>query len=438
MNSRIEAVTPERIRRLFPEEGLFADKDWLLSPEAFALTSAEVDEFEKLGYRLHLFLRACNQLYALSAQGRREPWVAEYLDRGKPASLVEGARAKALRPQLPRVIRPDVILTGEGYSIAELDNVPGGIGLTGWLNRTYAELTPHEIVGGSEGMIDGFRSIFPQGDILVSEEASTYRPEMEWLAAQINAQSPGALEVQDAENYVPHGRAVYRFFELFDLPNLPAAGELLRLSAAGELEVTPPMKPQLEEKMWAALFWMRPLREFWRRELHERHWMALQHHFPVSWIVDPTPLPQHAVIPGLEIQNWEELAGFSQKERELILKISGFSERAWGSRGVVLAQDMPHADWKTALEEALGEFESHPRILQRFHKGRVVRHPYFDRDTGEVRVMQGRVRLCPYYFVVQGKTRLGGILATICPADKKLLHGMRDAILVPCRVAEPN
>ena len=46
-------------------------------------------------------------------------------------------------------------------------------------------------------------------------------------------------------------------------------------------------------------------------------------------------------------------------------------------------------------------------------------------------MMRGRVRLCPYYFVTGGDTKLGGILATIVPADKKLIHGMRDSILVP-------
>ena len=45
--------------------------------------------------------------------------------------------------------------------------------------------------------------------------------------------------------------------------------------------------------------------------------------------------------------------------------------------------------------------------------------------------MRGRVRLCPYYFVTDNRTRFGGALATIAPADKKLLHGMRDAILAP-------
>ena len=48
--------------------------------------------------------------------------------------------------------------------------------------------------------------------------------------------------------------------------------------------------------------------------------------------------------------------------------------------------------------------------------------------------MRGRVRLSPYYFVEGRKAKLSGALATIVPADKKLLHGMRDAILAPTGV----
>ena len=39
-------------------------------------------------------------------------------------------------------------------------------------------------------MLEGFASILPGGDIVVSEEASTYRPEMEWLAARLNESRP--------------------------------------------------------------------------------------------------------------------------------------------------------------------------------------------------------------------------------------------------------
>jgi hypothetical protein len=51
--------------------------------------------------------------------------------------------------------------------------------------------------------------------------------------------------------------------------------------------------------------------------------------------------------------------------------------------------------------------------------------------------MKGRIRLSPYYFVEPGKVQLRGALATIVPADKKLLHGMRDAIMVPSARNQP-
>jgi hypothetical protein len=63
-----------------------------------------------------------------------------------------------------------------------------------------------------------------------------------------------------------------------------------------------------------------------------------------------------------------------------------------------------------------------------------VEQRYWDADTAELKTMRGRVRLCPYFFVEAGKVSWRGALATIVPADKKLLHGMRDAILAPTAV----
>ncbi|HXM73866.1 MAG TPA: hypothetical protein VN904_01220, partial [Chthoniobacterales bacterium] len=275
-----------------------------------------------------------------------------------------------------------------------------------------------------------------------------------------------------AENYEPQdGRAVYRFFELFDLPNIPGIDKTLRANAEGRITVTPPIKPYLEEKMWFALFWMQPLREFWRRELGEKYFVKLQEVIPYSWLLDPTPLPQHAVIPRLEIHDWREAAKFSQKDRDLLLKVSGFSPLGWGSRGISLGSDLAHAEWEKRIENALATFEKSPTILQRFHKGKLSEHRYWENVGGSagpqsasaartdvnknaasppnfgieqgtarstLKTMKGRVRLCPYYFVESDRVKLRGALATIAPADKKFVHGMRDAILAPSRVEAPG
>src|ERR1044072_3708109 len=193
------------IRKSFPKEGLFAEKDWRLSPDAFPIGDKFLKELEQLGHRLFVFQRACNQLYQLSVKGKQPEWVARYLDAGQPKQLIEFSRRKEIRDDLPRVIRPDLILTDDGYIIAEIDSVPGGIGLTGWLEQTYSKFES-EIVGGADGMFDGFQSVLPNGgDIVISEEAATYRPEMEWMAARLKERSLD-LRVVAAENYEQRDR----------------------------------------------------------------------------------------------------------------------------------------------------------------------------------------------------------------------------------------
>jgi len=430
------AVALERIQRIqerFPKQGLFAQKEWLISPQPFLIGAEFADELERLGHWLLKFVRKSNLLYYLSVNGKQPRWIAHYLDLGKPDQLIE--ISQKYRYEIPQVIRPDIILTDDGYAISELDSVPGGIGLTGWLNQTYRELG-FDVIGGGDGMIEGFRSILPRGVVAISSESETYRPEMQWLCEELASRYGPNWRVVQAEDWdFRTSEPVYRFFEMFDVENLPSRQLLLAATASDRFRITPPLKPHLEEKSWFALFWAKPLQRFWRRELRANHWSRLQSLLPRTWVIDPAPVPHYAVIPGLEIQNWRELKKFSQREREYVLKVSGFSELAWGSRGVFAGQDLPQKEWADRIEEAIASFSRSPFILQKFFKGRLVKQPFFNPATESIETLTGRVRLCPYYFVISEKeVRLGGVLATIVPADKKIVHGMRDGIMVPAAV----
>ena len=190
--------------------------------------------------------------------------------------------------------------------------------------------------------------------------------------------------------------------------------------------------------MLFALLWNRNLQDFWRQELGESFFNRLLRLAPYTWIIDPAPLPPHAAIPELNLTDWRQLTALSQKERELILKVSGFSAHAWGARGVYLGSDLSHAEWAAAVEDALANFGQSPRVLQRYHRPGLVEAQWFDFADNRLMPMKGRVRLCPYYFVAgdgdAARAELGGVLATICPADKKIIHGMTDAIFAPCSV----
>ena len=428
------------VRARMPEAGLFSGQNWRISPQPFSLGPELVEELQGLGRLLLQFNRSVNLLYRQSLAGKQPRWVADWLHLGKPASLLETQRAAAFKNDLPRVIRPDIILTETGPCITELDSVPGGIGVTAWLNQTYSAMQNGQasVIGDADGMMKGFAGIFDDAaavHIVVSEEAQTYRPEMEWLAGQLGQR----FHVRDARfTGFKEGDAVYRFFELFDLPNVPNAQAILDLALAKRIQLISPPKPIFEEKMLFALLWNRNLRNFWRQELGERFLEQLQKLSPYTWMVDPSPLPPQGAIPELGLTDWQQLKGLSQRERELILKVSGFSDKAWGARGVFLGSDLSTADWSTAVDLAIHSFPTSPHVLQRFLKPVLAKAQWFDFEKEQLTDMPSRVRLCPYYFV-QGRgdaarANLCGVLATICPSDKKIIHGMSTAILAPCSV----
>lgn len=429
------------VRDALPQEGLFADRTWRISPCPFPIEPRLLKELDFLGRVLLKFYQATNLLYRRSVDGKSPAWVAQWLDQGKPDSLISAQRNPALKNDIPRVIRPDILLTEDGFSITELDSVPGGIGLTGALGQVYDSITENaQIIGGANGMVEGFESIFgdaPEAHIIVSEESGTYRPEMEWLASEIDDER---FHVHDSEfSDFREGDAVYRFFELFDLDNVDCSEALINAALRKDVQLTPPPKPILEEKMLLALLWNGNLHDYWRRELGDAFFKRMQEHVPQSWLVDPTPLPPHGAIPGLDLTDWNQLKNLSQKQRNLILKVSGFSEQAWGARGVHYGSDLSLSEWSEAVDHALQDFPTSPYVLQRYHKPKSVSAQWFDFESDTLRDMQGRVRLCPYYFVTgewdRARTQLGGILATVCPADKKIIHGMTDAILAPCAMA---
>jgi hypothetical protein len=436
---------------------------WRLSPEPFWLSPATFAAIETLGPVLLKFYRALAGLYARSARGTAPAFIAEYLDVGKPESIVKLGRQNRFKSDVPGVIRPDLILTGDGYIASELDSVPGGMGFVGAMATAYCQLG-YDTVGGTNGMAEGLAAMLartagkddPAVGVVVSQESDDYRAEMTWLADAMRARglariyvcrpeqivfTEEALFVRTADGAEIKLDVLYRNFEMFDLPNVPKQDLMLYAARHNRVKMTPPPKAHLEEKLTFALLHHPALEKLWRAELGDAY-DRLRTIFPQTWVLDPRPLPPQAAIVGLSagdvpLQAWSQLVALGKSERDFVVKPSGFSELAWGSRGVKVANDLTKDEWQMTLDDGLTSYPKTPYILQRFHKGKRVRVPYFDRKSDDIATMDGRVRLCPYYFVTgEADVKLGGILATIAPADKRLIHGMADAVMSPCAVRE--
>jgi hypothetical protein len=394
----------------------------------------------------------------MSVRGSAPNFIHEYLDAGKPEHIIRLQRQNRFKNDVPGIIRPDIILTDDGMIASELDSIPGGMGFVGAMGSVYCELG-FDQVGEFDGMVRGFARMAqslcgkdqPTVAIVVSPESEDYRAEMAWLAEALQKSGLAqAVTLHPEEVFfteealvvdTPDGRrkvdVLFRNFELFDLLNVPKQELMLYAARHKRVFMTPPPKAFLEEKLIFALLHNTSLRELWRSELGDETFKRLHKLMPQTWVIDPHPLPPQAVIAGLEvdgrqIRSWNELFVLSKSERQFVVKPSGFSELAWGSRGVYVANDLTRDEWMAIIEGGLATFDKTPHILQRYHKARRVRSDYLDVPSNTVRTLDGRVRLCPYYFVAGDEALLSGVLATVVPADKRLIHGMSDAIMVPC------
>ncbi len=467
-----DKLTYDNLQQAFSENAFFEGKTWRMSPSALVLSRDQIRQLNLIGHACLSFYRALETLYLKATGGRsvlrnsdqKVPWVSAYLERGKPEIIARYAGVKSVQGMLPPVIRPDLLMTEDGFILTELDSVPGGIGLTAFLNRVYRE--HQNILGTGNEMISGFANALSwaarkQGKpresmvtaIGISAESSSYRPEMEYLAEQLmhlgwNCQvvSTDDIVLNGKKLSINvHGKAqeldvLYRFWELFDYLNIPFMTEAMKLGGELETVIIPPMKTIFEEKGSLALFHHPRLQTYWEEALSKADYACLQTLIPQTWIMDATPLPQNGLLIGPQIHgkllhDWSGLKSLGRKERQFVIKISGFDENAWGARSVTVGDDVSVEAWESAVNQAL-EAKGSYYVLQPFHKSKRITHPVYKSD-GSMEMMDGRVRLCPYYFVTgQDDCLLGGALATICPSDKKIIHGMTDATLVPVAYAE--
>lgn len=455
----------ETLKEAFNKHTFFKDKSWQLSPTPLELPTEIVNELNPIGEACFEFLAAINKLYQASKANKSilrnksftVPWVADYFERGKPKIILEHSNLELLKSPTPKIIRLDLLLTEGGVALTEIEVIPGGIGFTGFLHALYQN--KDELVGSSQAMINGFyesmAKLMPNEHnpvivLAVSHESETYRPEFQWLAQELKTSGkqvycidPEIIYYEDSKlKFVNNEKiieinVIYRFFELFDLKNISTSSIIMEAIEKQEVIVSPPFKPIFEEKLCLALFHHYQLQDYWKETLTKTSLQLLKKIIPLTWIIDPTPFGPNAILNGPIINNkflksWEELGQATQKHRNYIIKVSGFHEKAWGARSVTLGSDCSQEDWLKKIKEAVQSCKDNPFILQEFKKPKRIMHPIYN-ETGTIVMQSGRVRLCPYYMKNNAEITVKGILATICPADKKIIHGMTVATFIPCK-----
>jgi len=100
--------------------------------------------------------------------------------------------------------------------------------------------------------------------------------------------------------------------------------------------------------VWSALIRLRPLQEFWERELRRNHWELLIETLPGAWLMDPNPLPPQAVIPRLEIGSWSHLTQMHGTGRVFEISAAWQPSPHW-----LLSDSANESAWESAMGNAL-------------------------------------------------------------------------------------
>lgn len=125
----------------------------------------------------------------------------------------------------------------------------------------------------------------------------------------------------------------------------PEVSAFLAESEAGaRLEGTSEASLSLVAWSLVALPAFRPLFERSLRRAHLNHLLELR---PCCWVMDATPLPPGAVLAGVELPSWSDLAALHGSGRAFVLQKGEYRRD--------LDSETPRSEWEVAIREALAE-----------------------------------------------------------------------------------
>ena len=175
MRDRIEQIIGNtEIYKTRKDEFKTANKvPFRVSPTPFILTPDQKKEVKNIGIDIVAYFKMINELYTTNNE------VREILDKGKPDLFLIQKPLKYL------FIRPDIIITDEGFRICEIETSPFGLALAEVLNKAYSQ-EGFETMVTEDTLSKLVQAHTPSdGRIIFSGKTESFKGQMTFLAEQV-------------------------------------------------------------------------------------------------------------------------------------------------------------------------------------------------------------------------------------------------------------
>ncbi len=386
------------------------DYNFRVSPTPFRMNKKQKDEILIIGKAICDYMDCCIELY------KTDEYIKNILDRGKPDKYLKNIEPNFL------FLRPDLILTQEGFSICEIETSPFGLGLAEVLNRTYGHAGFDPLVTENE-LKNYIQSQIPSvGTIAYSDKVNAFSGQMDFLADEIfsgDGKRWDSKKISRQSNL--KNKEIYRAFYLSD----EYKDKDVALFLQEPHIYIPNPTPQFEEKALLAFIWDKRYSEFFKQKLGTAEFELLRKVIPKTWIVGEEQYIDECLPRG--VKDSISLSSLGKNSRKYVLKQSGFNTGSSWGEGVEFLHKMGGAKAGEKIKKAL-EDKNHLYIIQEFKPGKVVHMNYLD-DNYEIKNMDAKIRITPYFsYRGKSKGKLIAIKVTGCEKSTEYIHAGTSSI----------
>lgn len=371
-----------------------------VSPSPLCITHDQYDELIKIGNVICNYVKLVIKLYQSNKELQR------ILNKGKPDIFLKFQNPQYL------FLRPDLILTENGFKICEFETSIFGLALSDILNKAYIENDFQTVV--EKSLLQEYISsqIAEVGNIAYSKRVKAFQGQLEYLANEIftnKSQKWNAQMIDGSNNFFSSD--IYRAFYSSDCFSDNNMEEFLK----NNVNCIPTLTPQFEEKALLALIWDVRFCHFFKNELGNDDYDFLRTIIPPTCIVGEEEYFEK-YLPALDT-----ISNLPKSQRKFVLKKSGDS--SWGE-GITFLHKISHEKVQKAIDNARVSNELY--ILQYFSEGKKTEMKYFSSDS--IQTMTAKIRITPYYaFSGEATGKLISVKATGCE-NTDYIHGATNSI----------
>ena len=400
---------------------------WRIGTESYALplSRSALDTLMSLGMLCKKYYQSTEALYSENTEFRSKVnfyRTDDFLSNEVLSSTIKSQQI---------FYRPDIVLSkDEGFKIAEIDALPGELGVHCFLRDAYG-LSSENITSAIATIMESLGDT-KQIDFVIDTIASEdeYMAEYSYLARKLRDEGV-TLTIFNIKDYRGPSKVntlVYRFFDMVHNDQNQIRGILQQIRAT-ESVLYPAMKHYAEEKLSLSYihredmekiflkFFRRDELEMFRRFVPKVHFLDKLHK-----TISP------AIQCGSEtVSTFEDL--IEQAPRiPYVLKTSAFSDPNSTSKGATLMEDLSKFEVKNLLEKHIYNFKEHFILQEKIDPLR-IETTVVNPDNSQSQIA-GFSRLTPFYFLQNGRYEY--ISAHIVIRENNIdVHFASDATVIP-------